>query len=69
MLEVGESISGKKGALTGMALMEVLKKLPTEVLFKYVRIMSDEEGNSIAKLYSIDITENGIVLWPSSAEY
>ena len=33
-----------------------------------VKMMCDEEGNEIAKLWQVDVTKDGLVFWPADAE-
>ena len=66
----GKSYSSPKNLpLTGAALLDVLStKVPKELLSKPILMSIDEEGNGFGKLYQIDISNNGIILWQADVQ-
>ena len=56
-----------KQPMTGLDLFNILldlkQRTPT-TLTKPLSMSSDEEGNSMNKLYGIEISNRGIKLWP-----
>jgi hypothetical protein len=47
-----------------LSIQKEYKKNP-EFLDKPVTMSSDEEGNDMLKLYGIEITKQGVTLWPA----
>jgi len=68
-ISIGKSLSRKdNNPLTADELKRVLNNIPEDIKIKPVLMYSDEEGNSIGKLYQIDITTDGVILTPADAQ-